>query len=176
MMSLPLLTGHLQPESAGNYLMAATIPVLPGGSHKTKIGLVWAGSRTHQRDHERSLPLAQLAPLLDIAADFYAPFTGNGLEEIGTLPVTRLDSLITDFADTAALLKQMDCLVTVDTAAAHVAGALGVKTFLLLPHCPDWRWGVSGETTPWYPSITLLRQPKYGDWKSVIDDLLKRGF
>ena len=64
----------------------------------------------------------------------------------------RLDHLIKDFADTAALLAKLDLLVTVDTAAAHLAGALGVATYLLLPYCPDWRWGITGSTTPWYPT------------------------
>jgi hypothetical protein len=112
--------------------------------------------------------------LRNIDADFYAPFTGDALNEIRDLPITRLDKLIGDFADTAALIAQMDLLISVDTAVAHIAGAMGIKTFLLLPYCPDWRWGVSGETTDWYPSLTLLRQPKYGDWLSVIELLKSR--
>lgn len=172
-LSLPLLTDRLQPEAAPIDLTTAATPRLPQGKHKTKIGLVWTGSCTHERDHERSLRLEQWAPLFySVAADFYAPFIGEGLNEIGDLPITRLDHLITDFADTAALLKQMDYLVSVDTAAAHVAGALGVKTFLLLPYCPDWRWGVSGAATPWYASMTLLRQPTYGDWANVVKNLV----
>jgi hypothetical protein len=171
--------------------------VLPKGKHARKIGLVWAGSPTHQRDHERSIKLEQLAPILDaVEADFYAPFVGAALAEIDRRPpppsprprgagedggaggsslskIIRLDRLMSDFADTAALVKQMDCVITVDTAIAHLAGALGVRTYLLLPYCPDWRWGISGETTPWYASMTLLRQPAYGDWKRVIEDLRK---
>ncbi|MFA4994629.1 MAG: tetratricopeptide repeat protein [Bdellovibrionales bacterium] len=155
------------------YLRAPMAPALPAGTHKLKIGLVWAGSRTHARDNERSIPLRLLEPILNsVNADFYAPFVGDGLEEIGKYPVTRLDDLISDFADTAALLKQMDCLVTVDTAVAHLAGALGLKTYLLLPRCPDWRWGILGKTTPLYPSMTLVRQKTYGDWTGVIEKLL----
>ncbi len=161
-------------EGEGIYLNAPATPALPQDAHDFKIGLAWAGSRTHQRDHERSIPLKFFKPLLDsVKADFYAPFTGEALEEIGDLPITRLDNLITDFADTAALLKQMDCLATVDTAVAHLAGAMGVKTFLLLPTCPDWRWGTKGETTPLYPSMTLVRQTAYGDWADVIERLIK---
>ena len=83
----------------------------------------------------------------------------------------RLDHLVKDLADAAALLAQLDCLVTVDTAAAHLAGALGVKVYLLLPYCPDWRWGTRGETTPWYPSLTLLRQPAPGNWDEPLAQL-----
>ncbi|MGB9151863.1 MAG: tetratricopeptide repeat protein [Alphaproteobacteria bacterium] len=173
-------------EGEGIYLSAPATPKLPQGKCTLKIGLVWAGSRTHERDSERSLRLEQFAPMLNrVEADFYAPVIGEALDEIELSPtpyprprgagesggIIRLDNLITDFADTAALLKQMDCLITVDTSTAHLAAALGVKTFLLLPYCPDWRWGVVGETTVWYPSMTLLRQPKYGDWESVIETL-----
>lgn len=156
------------------YLRASVGPDLPDAKkNKRKIGLVWAGSPTHERANERSMPLAAFERLwTQIPARYYAPFTGPALDEItGSIPVTRLDHLIADFADTAALLMQLDCLVTVDTAAAHLAGALGVKTYLLLPYCPDWRWGIAGATTLWYPGITLLRQPKYGDWENVLGAL-----
>ncbi|MFA5040940.1 MAG: hypothetical protein WC464_04830, partial [Bdellovibrionales bacterium] len=175
MLSLPFATGKGFVSAAKPYLKAPKKPALPKGKHGLKIGLVWSGSATHLRDHERSIPFKRFEPLLkEIVADFYAPFTGSALEDIDGAPVLRLDTLISDFADTAALLKQLDCLVTVDTAAAHLAGALGVKTFLLLPVCPDWRWGVKGETTDVYPSLTLLRQEAYGDWSGVINRLIKK--
>jgi hypothetical protein len=173
LLSLPLMTGKLLPEDAPTapYLKVAVeseLPKLKEG--KRKIGLVWAGSRTHERDHERSLLLDQFAPLFTIKdLQFFALFKGDGLEEItDDTPVMSLADSLKDFADTAAILGQLDYLVTVDTAAAHLAGALGVKTLLLLPHCPDWRWGISGDTTPWYKNMTLLRQPRYGDWDSVM--------
>jgi len=174
MMSLPLASGHLKPEAGEFHPVLPQTPKLPTGKHKLKVGLIWAGSPTHERDHERSIKLRLLTPLTEkLAADFYAPFTGESLNEIGDLPILRLDALITDFADTAALLKQLDYLITVDTAAAHLAGALGIKTFLLLPYCPDWRWGRQGEATPWYPSLTLLRQKTYGDWQSAVEYLMR---
>jgi tetratricopeptide (TPR) repeat protein len=179
-MSLPFATGRMRPEQATNYLTPAAAPKLPEGKHTHKVGLVWRGSYTNGRDHERSIPLDLLAPLLaTLDADFYAPVVGDALAEIGALPVTRLDHLITDFADTAALVKQMNCVITVDTAVAHLAGTMGVKTFLLLSYCPDGRWGTSNDRTPWYPSMTLVRQSSRGDWASVVaklSDLLKRGF
>ena len=139
-----------------------------------KIGLVWAGSPGHRRDRERSISLAMLAPLWHhVSAHWFAPFTGAALDEIGDAPIRRLDSLIFDFADTAALLRQLDALVTVDTSVAHLAGALGLPTWLLLPYCPDWRWTAHGETTPWYPSLTILRQAADADWRPVISRLVK---
>jgi tetratricopeptide (TPR) repeat protein len=214
-LSLPLALGmQAATTSAAPLFRAPVEPKLPDANAKRKIGLVWSGSASHERDHERSIPLALLAPLWDkIDAQFYAPFKGaaNALKQVRHsreggnpsprvcaeqdsyaryrsqmdsrlrgndvekgFPILSLDHLITDFADTAALLAQLDCLITVDTAAAHLAGALGVPTYLLLPHCPDWRWGSSGETTRWYAHMTLLRQPRYGDWASVIERLLEK--
>lgn len=179
LMSLPLATGKIDPFElpAAPYMQVAVKSELPKAKiGKRQIGLVWTGSKTHERDHERSLLLDQFAPLFKLKdVQFYAPFVGVGLEEIvDDTPVMSLEKSIHDFADTASLLMALNCLVTVDTAVAHLAGALGVKTYLLLQHCPDWRWGTSSETTPWYKSFNLLRQPTYGDWDSVITDLAGR--
>ncbi|MDD3029556.1 MAG: tetratricopeptide repeat protein [Alphaproteobacteria bacterium] len=162
------------PPVAMPYLNAPMEPILPLGTHKLSIGLVWAGSFSHKRDRERSIPLEILAALLDcVEADFYAPFIGKALDQIGPLPLTRLDDRIHDFADTASLLNQLDVLVCVDTAIAHLAGALGVRTFLLLPFCPDWRWGKEGNISRLYPSVTLVRQPSPGDWEGAVKKLIK---
>lgn len=175
LLSLPLALNKFHPEDAPGapYLRAKAGPKLPEqGTDGRKIGLVWSGSQSYGRDYERSLPLASFAPLwAQNALQFYAPFIGAGLDQIQDKPITRLDHLITNFADTAALLAQLDELVTVDTAVAHLAGALGVKTHLLLPYCPDWRWGTQGTKTPWYPSLIVRRQPRFGDWHSVITRL-----
>ena len=155
---------------------APDTPRLPHTSGKRKIGLVWRGSPTHERDHERSIPLALLEPLwTTIDAAFFAPFKGAAESLHGTTaPITPLDPLINDFADAAALMAQMDGLITVDTASAHLGGALGIPTYVLLPHCPDWRWGAEDEATGWYPSVTLLRQSRYGDWRVVVQKLLEK--
>jgi Flp pilus assembly protein TadD len=177
-LSLPLATGKLAYTDAPSapYLRAPLSPQLPAAKKNAKkIGVVWTASPTNERDYEKSMHIEDLAPLWKIPnTQFYAPFVNPRLSQITNQPLTRLDHLIGDFADTAALLTQLDCLVSVCTAAAHLAGALGVKTYALLPYCPDWRWGVSGETTPWYPSVTLLRQKKFGDWESVIENLVGR--
>jgi tetratricopeptide (TPR) repeat protein len=179
-MSLPFLLGYMRPESTPLKIAVKETPKLPQGSHKLKIGIAWSGSQTNERNKERSIPLERWKPILETGnADFYAPmFANKALDEIGSLPVIRLDSLIGEMADSAALIKQMNAVITVDTSVAHLAGTLGIKTFLLLAYCPDWRWGASNDKTPWYSSMTLLRQPKRGDWDSVIQkmaDILKRG-
>ena len=175
-LSLPFALGMKKASAALINFKTPAEPKLPNPNGQRKIGLVWKGSATHERDHERSVSLPTLAPLWSIKdAQFFAPFR-EATEELksATAPVAPLGHLINDFADMAALLKQLDVLVTVDTAAAHLAGALGVKTFLLLPTCPDWRWGVSGEKTGWYPSLTLMRQKEYGDWAGVVSRLVQK--
>ena len=172
-LSLPYALKCYEPFGAGVYLRAdEKQPLLPQAQGNKKIGLVWSGSPTHARDAERTVPLPFFKTLCDSLMDahFYAPCVGKVVEEIKTsgVPMTDLSSLIHDFADTAALLKQMDVLVTVDTSIAHLAGALGVPTYVLLPACPDWRWGISGETTAWYPSMTLVRQTTWGDWQAPL--------
>jgi len=176
LLSMPFMTSRrmLTLEESGLRPLSFTTPTLPHSGKKRKIGIVWTGSSTHMRNHERSMPLSMFGDLLkQTDADFYAPFVGNTLDDIGDMPIQRLDHLINDFADTAALIWQMDYLITVDTAAAHLAGLLGVEAFLLLPKCPDWRWGMAGNKTPWYPSITIIRQKERGDWVGVISELRK---
>ena len=174
LMSAPLALQKLEPFGDVYLKATAEKTQLPSGAGtKPKIGIVWSGSKTHERDHERSIKFGAFLPLFEkINGDFYALTPDHPTDMPASL--IWLDHLIKDFADTAALLMQLDALITVDTATAHLAGALGVKTYLLLPKCPDWRWGVSGATTPWYPGMTLLRQPRYGDWPTVINNLIDR--
>jgi ADP-heptose:LPS heptosyltransferase len=84
-------------------------------------------------------------------------------------PVIDLQAAIGDMADTAALIANLDLVITVDTAVAHLAGALGKTTWVLLPFAPDWRWLMERETSPWYPTMRLFRQPGFGDWGSVLE-------
>lgn len=177
LLSLPLALGRLRPEEAPKppYLKAPAGPALPPTGKRRKIGIVWSGSPTNARDFEKAIPLPALAPLWKLPdIQFYAPFLNPRLEELTDQPIIRLDPLIKDFGDTAALLAQLDCLVSVDTATAHLAGAMGLSTIALLAYCPDWRWGTRGEKSAWYPSAVLLRQPKPNDWDSVIAQLVER--
>jgi tetratricopeptide (TPR) repeat protein len=144
--------------------------------HKTglRVGLVWSGSPRHTRDPQRSIPLAQLASLIEIrGATFYSLQKGPTAKDLLNMPIDinliDLSGYLNDFADTAAALANLDLLVTVDTAVAHLAGALGKPVWILLTHNPDWRWLLDREDSPWYPTARLFRQNVPGDWASVID-------
>jgi Flp pilus assembly protein TadD len=137
-----------------------------------RVGLVWAGSPTHVKDRRRSIDPNLLLPLSQVKrVVFYNLQIGSSspLPE-GLNPVDHR-SEIKDFADTAALVDQLDLLITVDTAAAHLAGAMGKKVWTLLPYAPDWRWQLGRPDSPWYPTIRLFRQENPGDWKSVISEI-----
>jgi ADP-heptose:LPS heptosyltransferase len=104
--------------------------------------------------------------------DFFSLQMEGGAEELRRWPeaarVIDHTEEIGDFADTAALLMELDLIISVDTAVAHLAGALGRPVWTLLPFVPDWRWGLESEETPWYPTMRLFRQPALGDWEAVI--------
>ncbi len=144
--------------------------VLAQGS--TRIGLVWAGSPDHGRDYERSLPAAALAPLADLPGVSWFSFQ-LGKEETPPLPnLTSLAPMLKNFSDTAYALSGIDLLITVDTSIAHLAGALGIPTLLLLSFQPDFRWLLERDDSPWYPTLRLYRQPTYGDWESVVQRIV----
>ena len=176
-MSLPLATKRATPLDApfAPYLRAPDGPQLPRASDsRPKVGVVWAGDPAHEYAEERALPLTTLKPLWKkSSALFYSFFKNADLTKTNEQPLIKLDHLMKDFAATAHLLMQLDYLITTDTATAHLAGALGLKTYLLLSYCPDFRWGQNGSSTAWYPSLTLIRQPNYGDWESVAVKLME---
>jgi hypothetical protein len=143
-----------------------------GPKTRLRVGLGWSGNPRHRNDHNRSLPFEALKPLLDRDAEFhslqkdYRPGDLDALNGDGRIADHAAE--IRTFSDTAALIDQMDVVVAVDTATAHLAGALGKRLLLLLPFAPDYRWGLDGPHTTWYPTATLLRQPKPGNWAAVI--------
>jgi tetratricopeptide (TPR) repeat protein len=134
----------------------------------TRVGLVWAGNPTHKYDAIRSIPVAALQPLADLPGVVWFSFQ-VGMSEPPDLPgLVSLAPLLGDFSDTAYALSGMDLVITVDTAVAHLAGALGIPTLLLLCSSPDFRWMLQREDSPWYPSLRIYRQHTQGDWKAVI--------
>ena len=138
---------------------------------KKKIGLVWKGNPQHENDECRSLAsLSMLAPLWEIdGISFYSLQKGEGEREaeFSPLPLVHLGGEIVDFADSAAILSQLDLVISVDTAIVHLAGSLGIPCWVLLPEFKtDWRWLKDGTDSPWYPSLRLFRQ-KDG-WESLI--------
>ena len=139
---------------------------------RTTVGLAWAGARENTNDRRRSIPLARLAPLLartDVA--FYSLQHDDDADVMSTPSAGSLHRLPAriGYDDMAALVDVLDLVVTVDTSIAHLAGALDRPVWILLPYGPDWRWGVTGDRTPWYASARLFRQPRIGDWASVVD-------
>ncbi|MDB5361707.1 MAG: hypothetical protein JWO51_3004 [Rhodospirillales bacterium] len=135
-----------------------------------KVGFVWQGHRLHRNDRNRSLPAAALAPLLAVPGIHWfslqkEPATGD----LTALPgVTDLSAELTDFAETAAAVQAMDLVIAVDTAVAHLAGALGRPVWLALPHAPDWRWLMGRSDSPWYGTARLFRQSERGVWSGPV--------
>jgi Flp pilus assembly protein TadD len=154
---------------------------LPLGLPKPRIGVVWAGQPKHQNDHNRSISLEILAPLFDVrGVDWFSVQKGEAaearLEELNDSRaetrqsyITPLGPMFSNFIDTSHALSRLDLVITVDTAVAHLAGAMGVPCWVLLPFTPDWRWQLDRNDTPWYPSLRLFRQPARGDWQSVVN-------
>ncbi len=177
LMSLPYLLELSDAKELGmdGPYIALPHPPSPSRAYSKpwKIGLVWAGNPDHVNDHSRSMSLQDMTPLLKCAdARFTSLQTGPAGDQISKINATITTlSPPTSFADTAAVLKTLDLVITVDTATAHLAGAMGVRCWLLLPYVPDWRWMLGSEETPWYPTMRLFRQQKRGDWQGVIEQV-----
>lgn len=144
---------------------------LPAGVRR--IGLAWSGRPTHPNDRRRSLPLSQLLPLADIGPAVFVslqkPMPETDRADLARFNgMTDLSAELTDFGETAAVIEHLDLIITVDTSMGHLAGAMGKPVWIMIPKAADWRWLLDRETTPWYPSARLFRQPKPGDWTDVI--------
>jgi len=163
---------HAAPER-----VASWNPKLPAG--RPRVGLVWKGNPRFENDRDRSLPSLQtLEPLGDVAGVHFVSLQKGAGEDEAAAPPGRLRPInlgaeIGDFADTAALVSQLDLVIAVDTAVAHLAGALGVPCWILLPdYKTDWRWLKERDDSPWYPGVVrLFRQSGTGQWNATIDVL-----
>jgi tetratricopeptide (TPR) repeat protein len=155
------------PEGALEAALQLTWP-----DRKLRVGVVWSGNPKCTEDQTRSVPLASFEPLLSLGGvQFFSLQMGAAAESLDPMrwAMTDLRPAIRDFADTAALMQQLDLVLTVDTAVAHLAGALAKPTWLLLPFAPDWRWLLDREDSPWYPTMRIFRQKRPGDWQEVIE-------
>jgi len=139
-------------------------------------GIVWAGSPRHGKDAWRSIPPESFQTLINSRDDtqFYSFQCGPRAHEVQSLSdIIDLSPRITTWMQTAQLLKEMDFVITVDTAVAHLAGALGVPAWILIPYSPDFRWLLGRTDSPWYPNARLFRQPKQDDWQTPINEIIK---
>jgi hypothetical protein len=142
-----------------------------------KVGLVWAGNPANWGDRKRSLSLDMLAPLAAVpGASFYSLQVGPAAAEAAAPPAgLRLvdhTARIRDFSDSAALISLLDVVLTIDTSVCHLAGAMGVPTWVMLAFAADWRFHLERSDNPWYPTMRLFRQPRDGDWAGVVDQVL----
>jgi hypothetical protein len=147
-----------------------------GGLEGFKIGIVWRGGPAHPNDRARSIPLSCFEPLAALpGVRLFSLQKGTGAEQLqdmaGRFPITEVGSRLEDFMDTAAVLANLDLLITCDTAIAHLAGALGVPVWVGLPLVPDWRWLLDRGDSPWYPTMRLFRQKEPGDWAGVFEQI-----
>jgi tetratricopeptide (TPR) repeat protein len=179
LLSLPLALGtRLDTIPAERTYLHAPRPAMEAwqtrlqAHRRPRIGLVWSGNPDHKNDQNRSISLRTLLPLLTIDATFVSlqrdirPADAAVLAERSDL--LNLAEGLRDFADTAALVSQLDLIISVDTSVAHLAGALGKPIWILVTYLPDWRWLLDRDDSPWYPSARLFRQGETRNWEDVI--------
>ncbi|MBM3546933.1 MAG: tetratricopeptide repeat protein [Alphaproteobacteria bacterium] len=148
------------------------------GEGGTKIGVTWQGNPDQGSEPYRSIPLRLLQPVLETrGCRFFALQKEFGREQMAELPPGLIEDVgpaLTDFAETAAAIAELDLVITTCTSVAHLAGALGKPTWVLLRASPDWRWLMGRTDSPWYPSVELFRQAFPGDWGGVVSSVLER--
>ena len=169
---IPSSVPYIAAEPARRAQAAAALEPYRG---RLKVGLAWAGNREHANDRRRSIALAALTPLFDVPGTAWFSLQ-PAQDDAATASVADAGRLVrlplrSEFAGTAALVAELDLVVTVDTSIAHLAGALGKPTWLLLPFAPDWRWQLGCADSPWYPTMRLFRQPEVGAWDAVVRDV-----
>ena len=144
-----------------------------GPHDKLRVGLVWSGNSTYRNDRNRSMPFRTLSAIFDVDATFVSLQKDPRAQDAEALReragIVDFTADLSDFAETAALVSCLDLVITVDTSVAHLSGALGRPTWILLPYVPDWRWLLSRDDSPWYPSVRLFRQSERRDYESVVE-------
>lgn len=167
--SIPCVVPYLKPSLEKERFWAEKLPP----TSQLRVGLVWSGDPRHQNDKHRSIPLADLMAALPQGCSYVSLQSEIRDSDSQALEVrdqlVHFGSELKDFSDTAALCAQMDVVVSVDTSVAHLSGALGKPTFLMLPYNPDWRWLLERADSPWYPTMQLYRQAQLGSWQSALE-------
>ena len=171
--NIPAASGYLRAPDARRNIWARRLEK----TQQLRIGLVWSGNSRHANDHNRSISLQQLKPLLALDAQFHClqkDFSSKDVEQLISIDTLNCWSMrLTDFCETAALIECLDLVITVDTSVAHLAAALGKPTWILLPFAPDFRWMMAREDSPWYLTARLFRQDAPGDWPTVIERVVQ---
>ncbi len=170
--TIPVAPPYLIPDSDLVRQWRKRLPDTTG----LRVGLVWAGRYDLPVNRKRSCPPALLLPLLAIERISFISLQISAPDgfQLNDPRLFECSSDLTDFNQTAALIANLDLVITIDTAVAHLAGALGISTWLMLPAVPDWRWLLDRNDSPWYPSMRLFRQPVAGAWEPVIATISKQ--
>ncbi len=171
--SIPVQVPYIEPDPD---LVEAWRRRLGVRGRGPRVGIAWRGNPGHARDRDRSIPLVQLAPWTMSQAEWISLQVGVSAiekEEISRQGLRDVEELLGDFADTAALIAEVDLVISVDTAIAHLAGAMGKPVWILVPYAPDWRWMLGRTDSPWYPSARLFRQRRLHDWSGTIDEVAR---
>jgi tetratricopeptide (TPR) repeat protein len=170
--TIPAKTPYLLAPSDKVTQWEARLPRRPG----LRVGLVWSGNASHKDDHNRSVPLSRLTPLFDIPGVFFVGLQKEIRDADAQIlaqhrRILDLAPQFNDFSDTAAAIAGVDLVISVDTSVVHLAGALGKPVWVLVPFCPDWRWLLNRNDSPWYSTARLYRQPGLRDWESVVGEV-----
>jgi tetratricopeptide (TPR) repeat protein len=175
--TLPATVPYLHPP-------ASTVALPPPATPALKVGFVWSGNPDNPYNRSRAIPPDFLLPLAELPGialySLQKDLQPGEAELLSTHPqVHDLRSQMTDFVDTAALIQQLDLVISIDTSVTHLAGALGKPVWLLLPFAPDWRWMLHRDDSPWYPTLRIFRQSVQGNWEPVLqqvrEELVKAG-
>jgi tetratricopeptide (TPR) repeat protein len=170
--NIPAKPSYIQENSA---LVNQYKALFPEGA-ALKVGIVWAGNTRHLNDRNRSTTLSHVGVFGSVPnVRFYSLQVGDTAKALEDPPegleIVNLEPHLHDFADTAAMIAHLDLVISVDTAVAHLAGAMGKPTWTLLARTPDWRWLLNREDSPWYPSMRLFRQPTYRNWEALFQQV-----
>ena len=187
---VPLMSLPLACRTFAETDIPATVPYLQADAERVAywkkelaswsiatVGLVWRGNPTHDNDHNRSTTLAAYLPLIAKHPEIrFVTLQKDMTDEErslleGLANVRMLDAELADFDESAAVMRNLDLMISIDSAPAHLAGALAVPTWILLPFNGEWRWLMERDDTPWYPTARLFRQPDRGDWDSLIEQI-----
>jgi len=171
--SIPARYRYLSATTKDLHAWAARL----GPRHGLRVGIVWSGNPAHRNDARRSMRLTELMPLGACGVELISLQKMLRAEDVPELPKAGFRHFaehLTDFAQTAALIAHLDLVITVDTAVAHLAGAIGADTWIMLPNVPDWRWLLDRDDSPWYPTVRLWRQDPSGCWGPVIAQIVQK--